>query len=332
MQKKYSFRFPALRTRIQEMCLAYWEEVNSYGTNPREDNRGEDPDGDGIPIEWEDKWGYDPTTWDDHLHLDPDNDGLENIDEYFTSQWGSDPFYKDIFVEVDWMQGHRMSGEAKSLVINAFARHNIALHIDDGCMGGGGDIISHQDKTAFYMKPGDNNDLWDYKWGNGWDLNGNGILNSNEIAYLHGHFNYNRWGIFHYCIFANDAETKDGSTHLGVSEPSDWTYRDDFIIGDSNWHKSIPDIIALLGGLPGWAVESMFLKGDDATCQAGVFMHELGHNLGLPEVEFTSLDYHSCMNYFYILHDIHYTDSEWGIVMAGMNAIGENHLDWPNRN
>ena len=31
----------------------YWLEVNMYNTSPLINNRGEDADGDGIPIEWE---------------------------------------------------------------------------------------------------------------------------------------------------------------------------------------------------------------------------------------------------------------------------------------
>ena len=31
--------------------ITYWSEVNVYGTNPEVDNRGEDLDDDGVPIE-----------------------------------------------------------------------------------------------------------------------------------------------------------------------------------------------------------------------------------------------------------------------------------------
>ena len=37
---------------------------------------------------------------------------------------------QDIFVEVDWMTGHRMLETSQNLVIRAFGRHNITLHID----------------------------------------------------------------------------------------------------------------------------------------------------------------------------------------------------------
>ena len=62
-----------------------------------------DTDSDKVPDWWELQYGYDPYTWNDHGSLDPDLDGLTNDEECYTSQWGSDPFSKDIFVEIDWM-------------------------------------------------------------------------------------------------------------------------------------------------------------------------------------------------------------------------------------
>jgi len=75
-------------------------ETNVYGTDPEVDNTGEDIDEDGVPIEWEHRWGYDPLTADNHAILDPENDGINNIEEYLTSQWYSDPFRRDLFLEL----------------------------------------------------------------------------------------------------------------------------------------------------------------------------------------------------------------------------------------
>ena len=58
--------------------LAYWEETNVYGTDPLKNDLGRDDDGDGIPIEWENRWGYNPFSYDDHATLDDDNDGIQN--------------------------------------------------------------------------------------------------------------------------------------------------------------------------------------------------------------------------------------------------------------
>ena len=90
--------------------LTYWEKAHVYDLDISGDYTGEDFDEDGIPIEWEDKYGYDPFTWEDHTTMDPDEDGLTNAEEWKTSQWLSDPFAQDIFIEVDTMEGkHRWS-------------------------------------------------------------------------------------------------------------------------------------------------------------------------------------------------------------------------------
>ena len=81
-----------------------WTEINVYGTDPEINNIGEDADGDGVPIEWEHKWGhymwynyhddtyghywvYHPFVYENHSTLDVDRDGLDNVEEYLTSQW-----------------------------------------------------------------------------------------------------------------------------------------------------------------------------------------------------------------------------------------------------
>ena len=101
--------------------IPYWTEVNAFKTDPTVDNTGEDFDNDGVPIEWEWKWGYtqshnrenhtsmhdwkyNPFIWEDHTNLDPDEDGIQNVEEYRMSDWGSDPFRKDLFVELDQME------------------------------------------------------------------------------------------------------------------------------------------------------------------------------------------------------------------------------------
>ena len=134
--------------------IPYWTEVYVYGTDPTVNDIGRDDDNDGIPIEWEWKWGYNPFKKDSHNVLDPDNDGLNNYEEYLTSQWSSDPFRQDIFIELDQMSAGP-NGEpasflpdgSKELLYTAFNRYNKVLHIDDGCMGGG-EIIPFDEKTV----------------------------------------------------------------------------------------------------------------------------------------------------------------------------------------
>ncbi len=140
--------------------IPYWTEVNILGTNPKIDDRRLDPDHDNCSTAWEWKWGYDPFTWDNHTFLDPDEDGVQNTEEYLISEWLSNPFYPDMYIECDWMEQtpkkikllnpdwsspdgwtHELYEETKWMLIERFNQHGISVHIDDGCMGGGGDLI-----------------------------------------------------------------------------------------------------------------------------------------------------------------------------------------------
>ncbi len=140
--------------------IPYWVENNVYNTDTNFDNSLDDVDNDGIPFlweytyghycredrrtgEWRHEWIYNPLEFDDHKNLDPDNDGLSNYEEYLTWQWGSDPFRKDLFVEMDIMDdgpdGETVlfPEESKELLRTVYNRRNIVYHLDDGCMGGG---------------------------------------------------------------------------------------------------------------------------------------------------------------------------------------------------
>jgi len=157
----------------------------------------------------------------------------------------------DIFVEVDWMEGHEMSNEAVAKVLWAFARHGIALHIDRGEMGGGNEItyddsltdeewygwedrldptdIDNDDNTNEPDGMDDDGDLWS--------------LASNEHIYGR-HFTDARFGIFHYCVFIHDtAESADGCS-IGNT----------FVICDWNMNPRVND-------------------------QTQTFLHELGHGI-----------------------------------------------------
>ncbi len=107
-----------------------------------------DKDGDGVPDWWEVKWGYDPFVWENHTSLDPDSDGLVNIEECYTDPYGSNPFKKDVFLEIDWIKSQDSSQNNKpSLQLireaeHAFTDHKITLHIDVGTYGGGEEIPS----------------------------------------------------------------------------------------------------------------------------------------------------------------------------------------------
>jgi hypothetical protein len=264
--------------------LPFWVEINRYNTSPLIDNRGEDADQDGLPIEYEHKYGcmynesnqetngytwiYDPFIWEDHIALDPDNDGLNNIEEYKTSQWGSDPFRKDLFIELDQMekgpagQGSLVPTESFDLIRDSYAKHNIVWHIDDGRLGGGElipfkNIIQFEDLTSWY---------WDY--------------------FMHQDANNWRRGVFHWAVVSYHGIFVSGFTFR--SEINGTTATDCFIIS-SKYMDSRVKHIPLIDSI----VRKTFNKEKQrAIVYAGVIMHETGHSL---DVRAPGCDNHRAM-------------------------------------
>jgi len=144
--------FSIFQNDFDNDSLPYWVETNVYNTDPMIDNRGEDFDKDGCPIEWEHTWGFNPLIWDDHGKYDPDGDSLTNVEEYLTSDFGSDPFRKDVFLELDFMEESPdgiesiVPKEGEELLKNPFHRRDIVFHIDSGEVDGG-DIIEFDDSV-----------------------------------------------------------------------------------------------------------------------------------------------------------------------------------------
>ncbi len=176
--------------------IPYWTEVNIYGTDPEIDNTGEDADSDDVPIEWEWKWDYNPLVVENHKNLDPEGDSIDNYEEYLTSQWDSDPFRKDIFIELDQME-ESPQGEAsifpdgaKEILYTAYNRQNLVYHLDDG----------KWDETGSEMIPFDDYITW-------WDLN-----SIYQQYFLHGdQYNWRR-GVFHYGVLIYDYDGPPGIT------------------------------------------------------------------------------------------------------------------------
>ena len=163
--------------------IPYFTEVNVYGTDP-ENPDVDDYDDDGIPIGWEWKWDYDPFEYDDHGKIDPEKDSINNVEEYLTSQWFSDPFRKDLFVELDQMDVSPegdisiLPEESKELLYTAFDRQNVVFHLDDGSWDeSGSEIVNFVDSV------------------------GRRELNTiYENYFLHGDEDTWRRGVFHYGV------------------------------------------------------------------------------------------------------------------------------------
>ena len=284
--------------------IPYWTEVNVYGTNPEYDNTGEDADNDGVPIEWENKWGhflymnwwdgsvydewiYDPFTWEDHANFDPDNDGLDNVEEYRTSQWGSDPFRPDLFIELDQMEAgpngepaSMLPDGSKELLRTAYDKQNIVYHLDDGSW----------DETGSEMIPFASS------------VSRNILRDMYYTQYfLHGNQSNWRRGVFHWGVVVYDGGFNGFAIRADAFQISS-SYINDECKGE------------------------LFYCSRDVI-YASVYMHETGHSLGIsnPGVDdHNSLypweanwwkwgPYKSCMNYRYCYRLVDYSDGSRGM-------------------
>jgi len=174
--------------------IPYWTEVNTYSTDPEVENF-DDPDEDGIPIAWEWKWNYDPFVWEDHEKIDPDDDSINNLEEYLTSEQFSDPFRKDLFVELDQMDAGPNGEEAsllpdgaKELLYTAYNRQNLVYHLDDGSWeNSGSDMIPFREQTGH-----------------------RGLSDMYRDYFLHGDEDNWRRGVFHYGVVVYSSESAAG--------------------------------------------------------------------------------------------------------------------------
>jgi hypothetical protein len=226
---------------------------------------GADTDGDGLLDAWE-KNG-----------IDANNDG---IIDFVLPQ--ADPMHKNLYVEVDYMQFHRP-------------------------IGGGGAFGSIQDvRSAFSRSPVPNPDgttginlfvLVDEQipHQNTTDVNGLRTIKSQSFGTVAERADPNSVNLlaakrmaFHYAVFAHD-QPGDNSGSSGVS--------DNGVPGNPGMN-----FLVTLGN--GWAVDA--ITGHSVGSrdqQAGTFIHELGHNLGLQHGGGDGVNcknnYFSVMNYLF---------------------------------
>ncbi|MEM0492382.1 MAG: hypothetical protein QXS02_00255 [Candidatus Thermoplasmatota archaeon] len=275
--------------------IPYWTEVNILGTDPTVDDSKLDPDDDGIPTAWEWRWGYNPFTYDNHSLLDPDHDGLTNIQEYQMEKWFADPFYKDIYIEVDGMQKKNPIGrtyvfwkESQQILIERFASHGISVFIDDGWpdgpVNGGGELLPYYETIS----------------------QDSGMM----LQFYRHNFADERKGMFRYLLIANSA---------GFCHPSEYNRYDTMAVGTAR------SIMLKRGG---------FTPRAERILLAAMVMHELGHSLGIApwntpgndNASFTESkaakqdylekwgNYKSVMNYYYIYDKklVDYSDGSHG--------------------
>lgn len=237
--------------------IPYWTEVNVLGTDPRTNDGLLDPDNDGIPTDWEWKWGYNPNCWDDHLHLDPDLDGIENHEEYKLRKWFADPFSQDVYVEVDYMgkggffdPPHILYKESQQALIEVYSRHNIKLYFDDGWpstpANAGGEVLSH-------VKTVSQDSGMVLQW------------------YTH-HFPDERKGIFRYCIVGHEGN---------FNHPAKSNVYDTMFISYNFGLKQI-----ILGAINNREMNKRIIR----LKVASTLMHEMGHTLGITPWSFEGCD------------------------------------------
>lgn len=249
--------------------IPYWTEVNVLGTDPTVDDSNLDPDNDGVPTDWEWRWGYDPFTWDDHYNLDPDIDGLENTEEYMMSKWFADPYIQNVYVEVDFMEAggvfdhvHIFPVECQQGIIEKYAENNIKLIFDDGWpdgpSNGGGQEVPYIKQVS----------------------QDSGMISQ----YYYHYFAEERQGVFRYLLIGNEG----GFNHPAIGNFYDCTFIPDYIT--KNPVKNIKNLMNR-GIFP--TIRRQYVAFSAAA------MHELGHSIGLSNVDFEGIDNMSYRMWFY---------------------------------
>ena len=322
--------------------IPYWAEVNIFETDPEDSDLGRDDDNDGVPFEWEYKWGfyafewgtrvyqgwiYDPLSWENHSSYDDDKDGLDNVEEYLASTEGfwTDPFRQDILLEIDQMEegpngeGAPIPELTYDLLWDSFAQQNIIFHVDDD-----GRVLPFDD-----------------------ELNGGRGGSESELDkvyyeyFLNGDLHNWRHGAFHYGVIPYNADYPGymwGSNAYEGEWDGEWSHpniynvsmRGDCFLVETEFHDKRVDDYPLLRII---TMRSINKEVRRAYVYAVAIMHETGHVLGLHgpgidnrgttkpwSIEFWIwIRYMSCMNYQKMYYLVDYSDGSRG---------KNDHDDW----
>ncbi len=206
-----------------------------------------DSDGDGLPDAWETDG------------IDVDGDGAIDLD---LPTMGADPQHKDIFLELDAMAGHGIDQSAIDDVVQAFAdapvsnpdgTDGITLHVDNG-------PTSVMDPTT------------GTQWGN---LSDHDVLPHQQVLGTEVNDDYN-WSAFDARKAVNFSPTRRPAFHYAISAHQ-FGAPGERATGISRGIVAADFLIATGFCSPDLANDCR--RGDRT--DAGVLMHELGHNLGL---------------------------------------------------
>jgi hypothetical protein len=212
-------------------------------------NPAADADGDGLLDTWETDG------------IDYDHDGT--VDLVLS---GADPFHKDLYLEVDWMQDeHSHAPEAQGLsdvaaafaaspVANPDGQSGVTLHVQAN------EPVQEIESIWFSTRgPGAADDFDDLKLGNDAEScdGAFGTAADRASANCENVLGARRL-VFRYGIFGHDYAENPGSS--GVAE------------------QPGNDLMVTLGS---WTTAEIDAAGGQRAAEAGTLMHELGHTLGL---------------------------------------------------
>ena len=240
-----------------------------------------DTDGDNVPDYWEEKWDYNPNKKEDHINLDPDNDGLNNIEECYTDKYGSNPFYKDVFIEIDYSKENKPGDKYIEKAKEIFKTHDIELHIDTGELGGSEEIPFSKINSAEKFS----DIYWKY--------------------FLENNINNPKKGIFHYAIVVDEIkEIYSGFVFIGLNN------LDTIGLATKNIQKSyffLEKDRLIVGGIIHELGHSMGLIIDD---HGGI--DNLGSSKYFTKEGWTYKNYLSCLNYRYVYLLLGFSDGTHG--------------------
>ena len=188
-------------------------------------------------------------------------------------------------------------------MISAFDKHNISLHVDDGCFGGGEEIMQINNFSF--------SDLSDLYWN----------------YFLHNNLSNPRKNIFHYCLVC-DYGPASGFAFFG------WNSLDSFLISAQILQNNQPAYFSrdrlIIGG-------SIHELGHTL----GLFVDDHGGNDNriatwpLTLQWWKYLSYKSCMNYWYTYKIINFSNGSNGIndfndwENMDLNFFKNTNFDWP---
>ncbi|MGH1564574.1 right-handed parallel beta-helix repeat-containing protein [Mumia sp. DW29H23] len=224
-----------------------------------------DDDGDAICDSWETSG------------IDYDGDKVVDL-PLNAAPYNADPTKPDVYVDVDYMKGalhdDRPSEQALERVVKAYEfapGGGIALHLSPGSSARSDDAVEHSgDIKVLGRGSGDDDDYWDLKDGKPDDLcdGAFGTKADRSSPRCHAVLGAKRL-IYRYTLFTHrfdEAPRTSGVADLGGQ---------DILISLGSWDD---DVIEKAGGTLSRCVTLEWCKSE---VEAGTFMHELGHAMGL---------------------------------------------------